>query len=369
MTMKRFLTILLVLALVFALAACAETGKDTAPPDTGTPPEESTPVTDTPTSEPPAGAWNPANIREHTFILAHGMAESSPDRAYHAFCEKVKELSDGKIVIEEQINGTLLKDTETFEGLRSGTADFIHSMGSYVNATITELSPLTIAGYYGGDDWLDFAFGTKDLVESIYGEYNIKFLGGLYQGTSVFASSKVQIKQPGDVVGLAWRASGDWVIKTVEAWGGAATNIALPNLADAFQKGTVDGVTTGWTIVGGWGIYEVAKYLTTSNITEGFAALLMNGDSWNKLNADEQALIAYAGDFFVNNNYELTKVECQNYYDKIKAEGKNEIYELTAAENKAFLDIANSLYPEMAKSLGDKGKQLIDQLDFYNGRK
>jgi TRAP-type C4-dicarboxylate transport system substrate-binding protein len=113
----------------------------------------------------------------------------------------------------------------------------------------------------------------------------------------------------------------------------------------------------------------VAKYLTTSNITEGFAALLMNGDSWNSLNADEQALVAYAGDFFVNNNFELTKVECQNYYDKIKSEGKNEIYELTAAENKAFLDIANSLYPEMAKSLGDKGKQLIDQLDFYNGRK
>ena len=388
--MKKAISILLAIVLVFALAACGEKKDDTKPAQS--PSGSSAPATTSSapatTSAAPANPsasaaapevssgdenkypWNPANIRSQHFILAHGMApENVVSKCYHAFCEYVKELSDGKMEIEEMINGTLLKDLDTFNGLRDGTADFIHSMGSYVSSTVVDLSPLTIAGYYGGDDWLDFAFGTKDLVSQIYADYNIKYLGALYQGTSVIACSEKQIKQPGDVKGLPWRASGDWVIKTIEAWGGAATNISLPNLADAFQKGTVVGVTTGWTIIGGWGIWEVAKYLTTTDICEGFAALLMNGDVWAKLNADEQALLEYAGDMFVRNNFELTKVACQEYYDKIKAEGKNELYQLPAADNRKFIEIAYSLYPEMEAggTLGSKGLELIKILRRYNG--
>jgi len=290
-------------------------------------------------------------------------------KCYHAFCEYVNQLSDGKITIDERIGGTLLTDLETFDGLLDGTADFIHSMGSYVSSTVKDISPLTIAGYYGGDNWLDFAKGTKDLVGQIYADYDIKYLGALYQGTSVIACSKKQIKQPEDIKGLAFRASGEWVSKTMEAWGGAAQNVSLPNLADAFQKGTVEGVVSGWTIIGGWGIYEVAKYLTTTDVTEGFAALLMNGDTWASLNADEQALIEKAGDMFVENNYTLTIAECQRYYDQVVAEGRNEIYEMPAADSQNLIRIANGLYTDMAAggTLGPKGLQLIDMLKQYNG--
>ncbi|MDR0490864.1 MAG: TRAP transporter substrate-binding protein [Oscillospiraceae bacterium] len=392
--MKKVLSVALALALIVVLLAACNGNDNTsssppttspsseAPPSTSsTPPPasppasppESAPVSDTPPAVVETGnelPWNPANIGTHKFILAHGMpAENVVSKCYHEFCEYVKELSEGKMVIEEMINGSLLKDTETFDGLRDGMTDFIHSMGSYVTGTVKDLSPLTIAGYYGGDNWLDFAFGTKDLVSRIYADSGVKYLGALYQGTSVIACSTKQITQPGDVKGVAFRASGEWVSKTVTAWGGAAQNIALPQLADAFQKGTVEGVATGWTIIGGWGIWEVAKYLTTTDITEGFAALLMNMGVWDSLNADEQALIAHAGELFTYKNYELTQIECQNYYDKVKAEGKNEIYELPAADNQTFVDIAYSLYPEMVESgtLGQKGLQLIDMLKQYNG--
>ena len=314
--------------------------------------------------------WNPDNIRDQKFILAHGMApENVVSRCYHEFCEIVRDLSDGKMDIEEKIGGTLVIDTETFDALLDGVVDFIHSMGSYVSETVKDLSPLTIAGYYGGDNWLDFAYGTKDLVGEIYGDYGVKYLGALYQGTSVIACSRRQITQPSDVSGLAFRASGRWVSKTIEAWGGAASNITLPNLADAFSKNTVEGVVTGWTIIGGWGIYEVAKYLTTTDITEGFAALLMNGDRWASLNADEQALLTYAGERFMDRNYEITIAACQEYLDRVVSEGLNEIFNLPSADNQVFVEIAYSLYPEMEAegTLGPKGLQLIQMLKQYNG--
>ena len=329
---------------------------------------------DAPAPTPAAPAnnlpWNPDNIGSQSFILAHGMApENVVSRCYHEFCVMVDELSEGKMKIEEKIGGTLVTDTETFDALLDGQVDFIHSMGSYVSPTVKDLSPLTIAGYYGGDNWLDFAYGTKNLVEQIYADYGIKYLGALYQGTSVIACSTKQIKQPEDVKGLAFRASGTWVSKTVEAWGGAASNIALPQLADAFQKSTVEGVVTGWTIIGGWKIYEVAKYLTTTDITEGFAALLMNGDRWDKLNADEQALLTYAGEKFMDKNYEITIGACKDYLDQVMAEGLNELYDMPADMNQKMIEIAYSLYPEMEAEgfLGPKGIQLIQMLKQYNG--
>ena len=157
--------------------------------------------------------------------------------------------------------------------------------------------------------------------------------------------------------------------KTVEAWGGAASNIALPQLADAFQKNTVEGVVTGWTIIGGWKIYEVAKYLTTTDITEGFAALLMNGKKWEGLNADEKALLEYAGEKFMDKNYTLTIDACKDYLEQVKSEGLNEIYDMPADMNQKMIEIAYGLYPDMVAegSLGQKGLDLIDMLKKYNG--
>ena len=372
--MKKIIGIILVLALALAFATACSSDKGT----TSAPPSQSASAPAAESSQPPSQSpsannpypWNPDNIGNQSFILAHGMApENVVSRCYHEFCVLVDELSGGKMKIEEKIGGTLVTDTETFDALLDGQVDFIHSMGSYVSPTVKDLSPLTIAGYYGGDNWLDFAYGTKDLVGQIYADYGIKYLGALYQGTSVIACSTKQIKQPDDVKGLAFRASGTWVSKTVEAWGGAASNIALPQLADAFQKNTVEGVVTGWTIIGGWKIYEVAKYLTTTDITEGFAALLMNGERWGKLNADEQALLEYAGEKFMDKNYALTIDACKDYLEQVKSEGLNEIYDMPADMNQKMIEIAYSLYPDMIAegSLGPKGLQLIDMLKQYNG--
>ncbi|MCL1835508.1 MAG: TRAP transporter substrate-binding protein [Oscillospiraceae bacterium] len=367
--MKKALSIILAFALLIALAAACDKKEDPSP-------SASQSASETPSASASASSgvnefgWNPDNIREQNFILAHGMApENVVSRCYHEFCLLVEQHSGGKMKIEEKIGGTLVQDTETFDALLDGQVDFIHSMGSYVSPTVKDLSPLTIAGYYGGNNWLDFAYGTKDLVGQIYADYGIKYLGALYQGTSVIACSTKQIKQPDDVKGLAFRASGTWVSKTVEAWGGAATNITLPNLADAFQKNTVEGVVTGWTIIGGWKIYEVAKYLTTTDITEGFAALLMNGDKWATLNADEQKLLEYCGEKFMDKNYALTIDACKDYLEQVKSEGLNEIYDMPSDVNQKMIEIAYSLYPEMEAEgeLGQKGLDLIKMLKQYNG--
>ena len=377
--MKKTISLLLIFTLVFALAGCGGSSAP-APAPPAPSPSEPTPAAPAPTtpatpapSEPtapaaPTTAWNPDNIRNQTFILGHGQGETSQVGVqYHEFALAVEDLSGGKMKVEERIAGTLVTDTETLDAILDNVIDFAHSMGSYVTGLVTDLSPLTIAGYYGGDDWNGFADGIFDLVSNIYGDYHIKYVAPLYQGNSYIACTAKQIKVPGDVAGLTFRASGTWVSKTVDAWGGAAVTIGLADLADAFSKNAVQGVATGMNIIVPFKIYEVAKYITFTSISEGFAALLMSGDTWDRLNADEQALIMEAGKIFQHKAYDIAIENIGVYENTIVSEGKNEVYTLSDSEQKQFIERAYSVYNEMEGELGPKGLQLIGILKDING--
>ncbi|MDR0468922.1 MAG: TRAP transporter substrate-binding protein DctP [Peptococcaceae bacterium] len=359
--MKKIVSLLIAFTLIFALPGC---GGQEGPPAQINPPAPG------PEPSAPASAWEPANIREHTFVLAHGMsAESQVGQQYHAFALSVEKLSEGKIKIEEKIDGILVNDRETLDAVINGRIDFCHSMGSYVTDVVTDISPMTIAGYYGGSNWIGFATDTHNLISAIYEEHGIKYLGALYQGNSVIACTEKQIKSPSDVEDLAFRASGTWVSKTIEAWGGTAITIGLPDLAAAFRDNAVQGTATGMNIIVPFKIYEEAKYITVTTITEGFAALLMNGDTWGSLNADEQALIAEAGSEFVKKAYDIAVRLVDEYIRTVKSQGLNEVYNLTPEEQQLFIERAYSLYPQMEPALGEKGEALIILLKQINGIK
>jgi len=370
MRMKKVISLIIVIMMLVSLAACGSSSTSNTSSNNTSSDNTSSGETSSGAPAVSNGSWNPDNIRNHTFILAHGLPETSMTGIqYHEFAKAVEELSNGKIKIEERVGGTLVTDTETLDALMDGTIDFCHSMGSYVTGTITDIAPLTVIGYYGGNDWLgEFAEPTYELIESIYADYGIKYLGALAQGNSAIVCTSRQIKEPSDVKGLTFRASGTWVSKTVSAWGGSAVTIGLADLADAFSKKTVDGVTTGLNIIVPFKLYEVAKYITFTTISEGFAGLLMNGQAWDSLNDDEKALITEAGKIFTKKSYEHATNFMNDYKKQIEEYGQNEIHYLTEEEQAKFLEKSFELLDEMQSELGPKGKELVKLLKEINGR-
>lgn len=369
--MKKAVSLILVAVMVFALAACggANGGGTTTPTPSATPaataPAE---ATDPSAGGDPANsgsdtAWNPDNIGNHTFILAHGLADTSMTGIqYHEFALAVDELSGGKMKVEERIGGSLVTDTETLDALLDGTIDLCHSMVAYVSGTISDVSPLTVPGYYGGSDWLGFASETYDLIDSIYGDFGIKYLGPVAQGNSMIVNTDRQIVSPSDVSGQTFRASGTWVSKTISAWGGAAVTIGLADLADSFSKKTVQGVSTGLNIVVPFKLYEVATYITATTMSESFGALLMSENAWSSLNDDEKALISEAGRIFTERSYDHAVYFMDSYMKEIEDAGRNEIYYLSDAEQAEFIKLSFGLFDEMASEVGAKGNDLIAKL-------
>ena len=133
-------------------------------------------------------------------------------------------------------------------------------------------------------------------------------------------------------------------------------------LTTAFERNTVQGTTTGWNIAVPFKLYEVAQNITFTTLNEGYAALLMNGDTWDSLNADEQAIITQAGKVFEQKSVEIALDLREGYKQTITDAGIN-TYELSAEEQQAFVDKSAPVFEEVKGELSGPGLELMDILD------
>lgn len=357
---KKLAAILLALSLAaMLLSSCGgnNTGSGTV---SSAPPASSAPETSSGGSEAPAG-----EVLE--LKLGHNVAASGiTGEQYHAFAEAVAKESGGTIHVTEYTAGSLITDTQALDAMMDGTCDFAHGMVSYLDGVIKDLVPLEVPGYYSGDDFMAFSNGVQDILEDIFADYGVKFIGCNYQGQAAFVSPTKQILAPADLQGMAVRAAGTYISQAVQTWGGAPTTISLPDLTTALERKSVDAAYTGWTVVGSFKLYEMAPYVTITSITESFGCLMMSMKTWDKLTPDQQAAIERAAEAWRQETYDIGLEFRQQYIDEMTENGAT-VVELTAEETKPFTDLSTALYGDIEGSLGEKGKTLLDTLRELNG--
>ena len=357
----KFVALLLVASLVaMLLAACG--GNNNAPAGGTT---SSTPPSSSTSSETSSGDASGGEVLE--LKLGHNVAASGiTGEQYHAFAEAVAKESGGTIKVTEYTAGSLITDTQALDAMMDGTCDFAHGMVSYLDGVIKDLVPLEVPGYYSGDDFMAFSDGVQEILEDIFADYGVKFLGCNYQGQAAFVSPTKQILSPADLQGMSVRASGTYIGKAVQNWGGAPTTISLPDLTTALERKTVDAAYTGWTVVGSFKLYEMAPYVTITSITESFGCLMMSMKTWDSLTPDQQAAIERAAESWRQETYDIGLEFRQQYIDEMTAGGAT-VVELSAEETQPFTDLSTSLYDEIEGTLGEKGQTLLDTLKELNG--
>ena len=349
--MKKLLCILVVLVMVFVIAACdANVGSSGGGTSGGgaAPPAE---------SPPPSGGTEPT---EDVIVLklAHNQApQSISGLQYELFAETVKKLSGGSLMIEIFPSGTLIADAETLDSVIEGVVDMVHILASFASGTVKDMGPLEMFGYYIGDDWLGFLDKSRPLLDKIYEPYGIKFLGSGYQGTITFICADRQIMTPDDMKGLTFRSAGTWYGRCIETMGGAATQLFLPELPQAMERGTVNGTIVGWNVIYPLSLYESADYISATTAMTYYTNLMMNMDSFNKLTAEQQQDIEEAALVFEKEGFFIGDVAMPVYREGIEEAG-NSIVDLSAEELGVFLDLVDPLYDEMT-DLTENGKQLV----------
>ena len=299
--MKKFFAIFLTVAMLATLFAGCGAKTPAATPTTETPASETTAASEAPaTSEAPVASEK----KSYTFRYA----ELNPDghimdECGDKFAELVAQKSDGRIKIEVFPAGQLGDEKTMYQTLQMGGGAIDICRGNTNSLADFGAKKLNLFG-------LPFVFRDRThLWNVLNSEIGDEFLGemkeigsgmvGLFyldEGSRhVFTTKDITINSVEDLKGLKLRVpTTEIMTDTMQALGVQPTPISFSELYSALQSGTVDGAEQPFSGYYSNNFFEVAPNLVLTGHTYSPGIVLMAESAWNKLDAEDQALIMEA---------------------------------------------------------------------------
>lgn len=273
--MKKLLTMLLALAVVFALAAGGSALAD---------------------DEEPAAAIDPLTI---SFNATYSENEAN-GLLLQQFGQYVSDLSDGAIDVSFMWGGTVYNDMTQFTALRDGAIDMI----SIQTTASADYVPYMSFAHYGVGDgahalqlWNEVMFENEETSALITAEAeanNIKYLNAMDMGSDVIVSNFEWSTLQELINGCVVMGAGDYA--QFEAMGITCTFVIPPETYDALQRGICDSSTL--SLAGAYSMSwdEVANNVVIDGLRGTGGCLTVNLDWWNGLTDAQREVIQEAAD-------------------------------------------------------------------------
>lgn len=238
-----------------------------------------------------------AQTPEFTYKYANNLPVAHPMnvRAQEAV-EKIKQESNGRLVIQIFPNNQLGGDTDMLSQVRSGGVEFF-TLSPLILSTL--VANASVSG-------IGFAFANYDAVwkamDGDLGQYvrgqiqkaNLVVMDKIWDnGFRQITSSKGPITSPDDLKGFKIRVpvSPLWT-SMFTAFQSAPASINFAETYTALQTKVVDGQENPLAIISTAKLYEVQKYLSVTNhMWDGFW-FLGNRRAWERLPEDLRAIVA-----------------------------------------------------------------------------
>lgn len=276
------------------------------------------------------------------------------------FCEKLAELSDGKIYTEIYAGQQLGAGTEVLEGLGFGMEQVcIQSVGTLApfseNANIDAV-PFLFSGY---DHFLKVWSGELgDTMKDAIGEQgNFKIMGYMYRGARIVTATH-RMEKLDDFKGFKLRVPNIEVyIKTWEQINAAPTPLSISDTFTAIQQGTVDGQENPITECVSNGFADVCKYWIKTNHVYSVDTFVMDRNYFDSLPGDVQGWVNEASNYASDwKNNVMLESEAKQEED-MKAKGV-EFVELTDAERQEFMAAYDGFVDSVFPYLNDWAAQI-----------
>ena len=285
--MKKLVSIILSLALVCSLAAC---GSD-APADSG----DSATTPDPTTSESSGTDYTGGS---YTLVASSHMAPEDIVSEYlDNFCDRVEERTCGKITFDRFYSSQIANQTESAEGLKTGTIDVslndwasMASVNGYAKGSVVSLGYLFndydhIRAFIASEDYqqmqqelIDQA-GVRNLA---FGASGFRQVGGKGDPlTSVEDFEGLRIRVPDIAI----------YVDTFNALGCATTIVANSEVYTALQTGIADSVENPLQTIWNMSWYEQLDYIVETNHIFCDQDLFMNEAKFQSLDEEAQAVI------------------------------------------------------------------------------
>jgi tripartite ATP-independent transporter DctP family solute receptor len=209
----------------------------------------------------------------------------------------LEERSGGRLCIEVYHSAQLGQESDTIEQTQLGVIDMNRvSLGPF-NNIIEETKVFSLPFIFRSTDHMhrvvDGEIGDEILAE--FENHNLVGLAYFDSGSRSFYNKQRPIRSIADMQGLSIRVmQSDVFVDMVDALGGNATPMPYGEVYSSIQTGVIDGAENNWPSFESSGHYEVAGYYTLNQHLIVPEVLVMSQASWNRLSAEDQALIRQA---------------------------------------------------------------------------
>jgi C4-dicarboxylate transporter DctM subunit len=266
------------------------------------------------------------------------------------FGQMVSDATGGAVTVEVYAADQLTSgsQTEGIQGVIDGTIELsAHSNIIYSNfdARLNVVSlPFLFDSYDDVDAKLDGDAGKAvgEVVESM----GLHLLGIAENGFRHPTNSVRPIESLADMKGLKLRVAGSQLLNAeYEAWGANWTNANWSEVYTGLQTGTYDGQENPLPTADGASISDVQKYVTYWTGVYDCIFFTMNGDLYDSLSPELQAIVDECGQKAAQNQRELEREGDQEVLEKWKAAGVT-VTELSDEAVEEFKAASASIYTD-----------------------
>lgn len=305
-----------------------------------------------------------AQTPEFTYKYANNLPLAHPMnvRAQEAV-EKIKQESNGRLVIQIFPNNQLGGDTDMLSQVRSGGVEFF-TLSPLILSTL--VANASVSG-------IGFAFANYDAVwKAMDGDLGAYVRGQIQKANLVvmdkiwdngfrqITSSKGPIASPDDLKGFKIRVpvSPLWT-SMFTAFQSAPASINFAETYTALQTKVVDGQENPLAIISTAKLYEVQKYLSVTNhMWDGFW-FLGNRRAWERLPEDLRAIVAKN----INAAAELERADVAKLNAGLKEELTSKGMEFNDTNPAPFREALRKagFYADWKKRYGDEAWAILEK--------
>lgn len=330
--MKKLICSVMALAMAASLVACG----GSAPASSAAPAASSEAAPAASSEAAPAGVGDPITLK-----LGHQMNTTVPEGvALQWFADEVNARSGGTITVEVYPNEELGDANTMIDMTKLGTCDLtITSVANF--ATYNSYFNCGTVPFLYKDNAIAAELNAGDIGQAEMAslrENDLQLVNtarNFYRGPYRVLVSKEPIESVEDIQGLRFRAYENKVYMGAwEALGANPIIIAWGETYSALQQGTVDAATSTIGQLNGVKFTEVAPYVTRINEYSAEAILVCNAKKWDKMSAEQQAIMNDVAN------------EMGDMMDKLSNEAVQADIDAMAANGAVFSDIDTSAFRE-----------------------
>ena len=272
----------------------------------------------------------------------------------------LEERTNGRLCIEVFHSAQLGQEKDTIEQTQFGVIDMNRvSMGPF-NNIIEETQVVSLPYVFRSVEHMhnvmDGPIG--DEILAAFEQHDLVGLAYFDGGSRSFYNSQKPISSMEDLAGMKFRVmQSDIFVDMVSALGANATPMPYGEVYSSIQTGVIDGAENNWPSYESSGHFEVAGYYTLDQHLIVPEVLVMSKSSFDKLSAEDQAIVRQAAKDAVPVMRALWEEREKVSEQKVRDSG---VEVITDIDKTPFIEAMKPVYEKHVTS--DKLKDLVTRI-------